>query len=125
MKRSITFFRRFLFTVLLLQFLNISFNCVNFYNAGQSGFRHKISFNFFESDAVAEIMHDTSGEPEQNENNEPHEKIFLENFELGLFVSLVEITSVPECGTLKKRFAVTTNYQNHVSDLNPRPPKTA
>jgi hypothetical protein len=121
--KSFTYLRKFFFSLLLLQMINISFNYVNLYNTGKSGFRHKIAINTNEIDNLLGVFLHVNIVSDMQEEGDLHHDVFLENFDLGFFVFKVSLNlPTPELPVSHVRQAA-RDYQNYVPTLNSPPPK--
>ena len=115
-----TYFRHFLFSLLLIQILNISFDCVNIFQSVKSGRWHKIVSDSQSFKLLADSNDNTSSDDSPSEENNT---ISEENSEIVLCVPQVEsVLSIEPTfqWNPNKRISL---YENFVSELNPPPPK--
>ncbi len=100
--------------------LNIAFSFVSLYNEGQSAL-HELGV-LTSIDASTHPLNDEC--PAENSEPDTSEELLQENFEIGLFVHHDALIS-PFESAFQWHLNEIPGYQNHVAELNSRPPKAA
>jgi hypothetical protein len=111
--------------LVLFQMINVSFNYVNLYHSGKSGFRHKIALNSNEIDSLCEFVSETLLHIDYPESNEDEDNVFLENFDLGFFDNPVAISSPPVKVVESFHGYHSASFPTTYFDLHSPPPKLA